>query len=230
MKESLWRCFEIWVVILLSCSSFYSQSTCEVSFFIQSSTISKDQTTLCVDIQVKDFTNILSYVLPISYPSDILSYTGYSNESLSDMIITQGAEGTLILQWEEVGGIGTQNGLEDGSTLINLCFDLLSIPQDEFIIEFSDQSGQTASIVTNTEPFIMDECLFSAEMLVPCSASNLAWNQETFINATARGCFRSRFILVNGRSHPGELPLFIEIFRDDVLELSDLSTHLINLF
>ena len=193
------RVFSLFSFLMLT-AILTAQSTCQVSFFLESTDLEKDQSRVCLNIEVKDFRNILSFVLPVSFPSDVLRFTGTMNEAYNDIVIIDDSPGMLLLQWEELGGFGTQNGLEDGSVLLTLCFEVVDIPQDEFLIQFSDETGASLAIVTNTEPFILDECLFDGFISVPCSRSGLSWHDETFSRA-GDGCFFSSSIVVWGRNH-----------------------------
>jgi len=55
---------------------------------------------------------------------------------------------------------------------------------------------------------------------VPCSRSGLSWHDETFSRA-GDGCFFSSSIVVWGRNHLEQLPLFVEMFENGSLEKSD---------
>ena len=115
-----------------------AQSDCQITFIADGAFIDSEQEELCIDIRVRDFENVLSVVLPVSYPADLLSFKSIGfTEELDDITYTHTA-GSLSLHWEEPGGFGTQNSLDDGHRFATICFDILEIPSEEYLIELSD--------------------------------------------------------------------------------------------
>ncbi|MBP9874819.1 MAG: hypothetical protein KBC60_12300, partial [Haliscomenobacter sp.] len=89
--------------------------------------------TYCVDITVKDFTDIASLKFPIYFNPKVVEFTGVQNLNLSkldlsDFDLTRAAEGLIFLNWE---GDVCENPnpsdvtLSDSTRIFSLCFKAL---------------------------------------------------------------------------------------------------------
>ncbi|MFK7937100.1 MAG: gliding motility-associated C-terminal domain-containing protein [Saprospiraceae bacterium] len=109
---------------------------------------------VCVPISVVDFVSIISFQYSLSYPSDILSFTGVQNVNLAGLTNNSFGDsgiGTISVSWLDDNLEGVT--LDNNTTIAELCFDVtaagaanIDITNSPTSIEVTDETEQNIGL------------------------------------------------------------------------------------
>ncbi len=93
--------------------------------FIVDSLYTNDATSICVPIITENFDSLVAFMTGISFNSSVLTYTGFNNTGLSNVNVADqsAADGELRILWTDQNANPVT--LSDGSSLLELCFDII---------------------------------------------------------------------------------------------------------
>ncbi len=108
----------------------------------------------CVDVQVRDFNNLLSMQYTMAWDAGLLAFTDMRNFGLPGLNAQnfgahRTAEGLLTFVWID----GSLRGvtIPDGSTIFSVCFDVKGQPGQSASFSFTDKPTAFESVNVNEE-------------------------------------------------------------------------------
>ena len=136
MKTFLQTLAKVICIILFSCSVSFAQVTFSVS------PDSLDTTTgsnVCLDVTVSGFSDIMTMQYSMNYNPAVLSFTGAQNFNLANFNSTNigsSSAGDLTFSWLS-DDVANGSSVSDGTSIYQLCFDVIGTSLTETTIEFS---------------------------------------------------------------------------------------------
>lgn len=127
----------------------------ELMFVLADQTVAKGDT-LCLDVQVRDFTNILSMQYSMNWDPKVLKFLRIDGFNLKDLSqnnfgLNRTAQGSMGTSWFDYAVQGIS--IPDGTAIYRVCFQVAGEP------------GATTQVVFSNEPVII-EISNSAEQLL----------------------------------------------------------------
>ena len=125
----------------------------EDGIVLRSNSVSGDSgDNVCVSVIVDNFTDVQTAQGSMMWDPAVMSYTGTQNSILPGNTFGESStdQGMLIFNWFDNSGVTPQN-LPDGSTLFDVCFDLVGAPGTSSTFKFVDSPALIVFSDSNDE-------------------------------------------------------------------------------
>ena len=98
---------------------------------------------VCVSVEVDNFEDIVSVFLSVNFDPNILSFNSIQNEALALGTASNPGPAEVRYIWVDINVIGVD--LPDGTTLFELCFDVIGLPGESTEINLTSNFNQEIS-------------------------------------------------------------------------------------
>lgn len=107
---------------------------------------------VCVSVIVDNFNDVQTAQGSMMWDPNVLSYTGTANNILPGNAFGEGEvnQGMLAFNWFDGSGVTPQN-LPNGTTIFDVCFDIIGAPGSSSIIKFTDNPTSIVFSDSNDE-------------------------------------------------------------------------------